>query len=353
MPELTEQQKLERRRLKRQQRILQSAGNGLEKITGTAFPDCVSPSPSPSTSASSLRPVSTSSTSSISSNRTLRSVSSVPYLQQQQQPLDNDDTRSVNGIETAEHFPASNDPRRRTYDTYSRPVMEDIQTATSIPSILLPSSSSSSTMVNELGSTLTHRVRPVSASSSFPASTTTAASAPAPAPVSAMPSFSPSKQRPFAVMSTLLMRRLYRQQHHPHHLHRLDPTLKYWNALHFISMIWLTLCGIHAEWTQAGNLECFARLLHDPNSPTHPFPLFRNFVMIEMLLFGAFALYHPKDQYPVPDDDFTLVASQLPSPFDSYMTILLSYRRTVLRLIQDLSIVVFIIGFIQVISKLC
>ncbi|ORZ07593.1 hypothetical protein BCR42DRAFT_425828 [Absidia repens] len=362
MPELTEQQKLERRRLKRQQRILQSAGNRLEKITGTAFPDRVSPSPSPSTSASSLRPVSTSSTSSISSNRTLRSVSSVPYLQQQQQQpmLDNDDTRSVHGIETAEHFPASNDPRRRTYDTYSRPVMEDIQSATSIPSILLPSSSSSSstTATDELGnklasSTLTHRLRPVSASSSFPASTTTAASASAPAPASAMPSFSPSKQRPLSIMNTLLMRRLYRQQHHPHHLHSLDPTLKYWNALHFISMIWLTLCGIHSEWTQAGNLECFARLLHDPNSPMHHFPLFRNFVMIEILLFGAFALYHPKDQYPVPDDDFTLVASQLPTPFDSYMTILLSYRRTLLRIIQDLSIVVFIIGFIQVISKLC
>lgn len=37
MTELTEQQKLERRRLKRQQKILQSAENRLGKITGTAF----------------------------------------------------------------------------------------------------------------------------------------------------------------------------------------------------------------------------------------------------------------------------------------------------------------------------
>jgi hypothetical protein len=55
----------------------------------------------------------------------------------------------------------------------------------------------------------------------------------------------------------------------------------------------------------------------------------------------------------VPDDDFTLVASQLPSPFDHYATFVLGYRRTLFCLIQDLSIVVFIIGFIQVLAKIC
>lgn len=37
MTELTEQEKLERRRQKRQQRILQSSESRLGKITGTAF----------------------------------------------------------------------------------------------------------------------------------------------------------------------------------------------------------------------------------------------------------------------------------------------------------------------------
>ena len=37
MPELTEQEKLERRREKRKQRILASAENRLSRITGTAF----------------------------------------------------------------------------------------------------------------------------------------------------------------------------------------------------------------------------------------------------------------------------------------------------------------------------
>ncbi|CAO3593140.1 unnamed protein product [Absidia cylindrospora] len=54
MPELTDQEKMERRRQKRQQRILTSAGDRLSRITGTAYPLRASPSPSPSTSASSL-----------------------------------------------------------------------------------------------------------------------------------------------------------------------------------------------------------------------------------------------------------------------------------------------------------
>lgn len=40
MVELTEQEKLERRRQKRQQRILQSGETRLGRITGTAFRKC-------------------------------------------------------------------------------------------------------------------------------------------------------------------------------------------------------------------------------------------------------------------------------------------------------------------------
>ncbi|KAI8339930.1 hypothetical protein BC941DRAFT_418942 [Chlamydoabsidia padenii] len=323
MPDLTEQQKLERRRLKRQQRILQSAGDRLERITGTAFPDRISPCPSPSTSSSSLRPASVSSLSISTNNRTLRSVSSASSLHQQNTMNDNDE------MTVAEHFPASNDPRRRTYDTYSKPVLEDIKSVSTIPPILLEPSTDD--IVEPSG--LRNRL------SSTKSSTT-------PSPI---PQFSPLKQRPLSLMNTLLMRKLYRQQHH----HSLDPTLKYWNFLHFISMIWLTLCGLYTEWKHAGNLDCFARLLHDQNPPVTQFPLFRNFIMLELLLFGAFTLYHPQDQYPLPDDDFTLVASQLPSPLDYYITSVLSYRRNLFCLIQDLSIIVFIIGFAQVLSKIC
>ncbi|CAO3633806.1 unnamed protein product [Mucor hiemalis] len=55
MVELTEQEKLERRRQKRQQRILQAGESRLGKITGTAFPNRATPSPTPSPSTSSVR----------------------------------------------------------------------------------------------------------------------------------------------------------------------------------------------------------------------------------------------------------------------------------------------------------
>ncbi|KAI8081574.1 uncharacterized protein BX664DRAFT_340744 [Halteromyces radiatus] len=221
MTELTDQQKLERRRLKRQQRILQSAGDRLERITGTAFPDRVSPSPSPSNSATSLRPVSSCSSNRMTnSHRPLRAVSSVPSLQQKQQDFSMDNINNTNSMDVAEHFPASNDLRRRTYDTYSKPIMEDIKSAENIPSILTES----------------------------PLDETT-------------PSFlSPINQKqPISLLNTLLMRKLYRQRHH----HSLDPSLKYWNALHFASMIWLTFCGLYTEWQEIGNLDRFAGLLLD------------------------------------------------------------------------------------------
>ncbi|CAO3631647.1 unnamed protein product [Cunninghamella blakesleeana] len=54
MSELTEQEKIQRRREKRQQRILNSAGDCLSRITGTAYPHRETPTPSPTTSSSSI-----------------------------------------------------------------------------------------------------------------------------------------------------------------------------------------------------------------------------------------------------------------------------------------------------------
>lgn len=232
----------------------------------THLADRISPSPSPSTSASSLRPVSISSfgPSSSTDSLKLRSVSSVPYLQQAQEPLT---TKDIDELALAEHFPASNDPRRRTYDTYSKPVMEDIKAASIIPSILLePSPFDANRTEDSESSGLRNRL----SSSLSTASMDTASTAPlsqAQSPVSSIPPFSPSKQRPLSLMNTLLMRKLYRQHHH----HSLDPTLKYWNALHFISMVWLTICALYTEWQHNGNLDCLARLLHDQDAPITDF----------------------------------------------------------------------------------
>ncbi|CAO3648103.1 unnamed protein product [Cunninghamella echinulata] len=327
MADLTEQQKLERRRLKRQQKILQSAENRLGKITGTAFPDRISPVPSPSSSVTLLRHQ-----SSISS---IRSISSQVQQQQQErrqsQTVDinnnNNNNNNEENIEIAEHFPASNDIRRRTYDTYNKPILEDIKSVTSSTttalnnSFLKPSSSSQSSLFSN------DFMEPELLSSS-PSSSTK--------PISKPPKLS--------LVNTLMMRKLYRQSHH----HKLDPTLKYWNVLHFISMVWLTLCAFYAEWSRSGDLHHFSFFLHEQNQTMVQFPLFRHFVIIELLLFGAYSLYHPKEQYPPPEDDFTLIASQLPAPYDHIVTTILDYRRSVFCLIQDISIIVFMIGFIQV-----
>ncbi|CAO3641227.1 unnamed protein product [Cunninghamella blakesleeana] len=158
----------------------------------------------------------------------------------------------------------------------------------------------------------------------------------------------PSSKPKISLLNTLMMRKLYRQSHH----HKLDPTLKYWNVLHFISMIWLTLCAFYAEWKRVGDLHHFSSFLKEQNQIMVQFPLFRYFITIELLLFGAYSLYHPKDQYPPPEDDFTLIASQLPAPYDHIVTTILDYRRSMFCLIQDISIVVFMIGFTQVLTAM-
>jgi hypothetical protein len=232
----------------------------------------------------------------------LRSVSSVPHLHPGQESIT---TNDIDELAVAEHYPASNDPRRRTYDTYSKPVMEDIKAASIIPSILLDHSPFDATEDLE-SSGLRNRL---SSSLSTASMDTTSTAPQAQSPISSIPPFSPSKQRPLSLMNTLLMRKLYRQHHH----HSLDPTLKYWNALHFISMVWLTMCALYTEWQHNGNLDCLARLLHDQYAPITDFvskafpsqlttltpfvswqPLFTNFVTLELLLFGAFILYHPQ-----------------------------------------------------------
>lgn len=47
-----------------------------------------------------------------------------------------------------------------------------------------------------------------------------------------------------------------------------DTSVKYWNLLHFVSMIWLGIYAVYTEWT-AGDMERFAQLLTvDPAKQT-------------------------------------------------------------------------------------
>ncbi|ORX61656.1 hypothetical protein DM01DRAFT_1332252 [Hesseltinella vesiculosa] len=320
MNQLTEEQKRERRRLKRQQRILQSAGDRLERITGTAHG--YSPSPSPSSSTSSLRAIHTS-----TSQHSLRSFSSVQDFQG-----DKDDMASL--------------LRRRTF--HESPSTSS-SSAPPMPGETLGASPTGASASPDLGF-LNDLVSP-STSSTLRQRQPSLSSTPSPALDDGLSGHQPppmmdtSHNKQPSLLNTLMMRKLYRQTRY----HQLDPTLKYWNLLHFISMLWLTVCALY---NKSSRLDSWPQLLREQNVDTHHYPLLGQFLLLEALLYIGFRLYHPKDAYPEPEDDFTLIASRLAAPYKQIIYTILDHRRTLFCLFQDLSIVVFLIGFSQVLTHL-
>lgn len=182
-------------------------------------------------------------TSSISS---LRSVSSQTQQERRRSQIGIDNDEENNKIEVADHFPASNDIRRRTYDTYNKHVLEDIKSVSS--------STSTSTSISNIDN------RPFLSAPSPSPSLANFMETSSPSSSSSTTPF-PSSKPKVSLLNTLMMRKLYRQSHH----HKLDPTLKYWNVLHFISMVWLTLCAFYAEWKRAGDLHHFSSFLKEQN----------------------------------------------------------------------------------------
>ncbi|KAF7732302.1 hypothetical protein EC973_005198 [Apophysomyces ossiformis] len=212
MPELTEQEKLERRRQKRQQRILASAGNRLSKITGTAFPDRISPTPSPSTSASSLHVA---------------------------EPTYRDIPRSP-----------SPSPAVRVSTPPSKSVSSDT------PRVARRSSDADPSEALGAPPPLEHTLDAIFSSSSSPF--------PMPSLAGAGAANEPNLNDLNDLFGQFrfgpaLLASMQQQQQQPQET-KLDTSEKYWKLLHFVSMIWLGIYAVYVEWTTAGS-ERFASLL--------------------------------------------------------------------------------------------
>jgi hypothetical protein len=76
-------------------------------------------------------------------------------------------------------------------------------------------------------------------------------------------------------------------------------------------------------------------------------PLFWYFVTVELGLQSARMFYHKGG---APPSTLATFAAQLPNPFGNIITIFLRYRLIWTCLVQDCSILIFIIGLSQVVS---
>ncbi|CAO3630124.1 unnamed protein product [Cunninghamella echinulata] len=131
-----------------------------------------------------------------------------------------------------------------------------------------------------------------------------------------------------------------------------DPSLKYWNILHLLSMILLGFYAIYLEWSTMG-MNRLALLLQSNSGLSYSgihVPLFWYFVTIELCLQSA-RLFYQKGGIAT-NSTLGAIATQLPSPFNNIITVLLRYRLIWSCLVQDCCVLVFIIGFAQVVSAL-
>ncbi|KAG2225455.1 hypothetical protein INT45_010091 [Circinella minor] len=307
MPELTEQEKLERRREKRKQRILASAENRLSRITGTAFPNRPSPTPSPSTSTSSL------------------AQSEAPS--QHQRPRSRSPSPAV--------FASTSTDTLRSRKTSTRAMDADPCESLGAPSPIQPTPSLSFSTTD--GTT--------------PALEAMFASGEAGGPPPNLNDLLGS-QFPFNPALLAHLQQQGQQGQQGQEGGPSDTSGKYWNLLHFVSMIWLGVYAVYSEWSMVG-LERFAGLLSEKSAEGYTgiyFPLFWYFVTLELLLQSARMLYQ---QGNTTSSSLLLsaIVQYLPPQMANVTNVLLRYWIILSALVKDSLVLVFIIGFAQIISS--
>lgn len=303
MGELTEQEKLERRRLKRQQRILQAGESRLNKITGTAYrklsllkkheTDIVfialraTPSPTPSPS-----------TSSINNNNS--STTSIPSSFNTQRRMSDDPSEELGA------------PPPLDMNTLMQQQMASIFGGVSG----VPGSAPSDPLQQMFGNAAAG---------------------------------GPNGFNPATLLSSMMNGGATPEQ--TEQQQQMDKSSRYWNLLHVVMMVMLGFYAVYTEWTRAGR-ERFASLLSSDvnNYPNIHVPLFWYFITIELCLQSA-RLFYQQGVMP-PTSTLASLATQLPPPFGNIVTICLRYRLIWSCLSQDICILVFVIGISQVISNI-
>ncbi|KAI9283441.1 hypothetical protein BC943DRAFT_99953 [Umbelopsis sp. AD052] len=311
---MSEQEKLEKRRQRRQQKIMAAAGDRLSRITGTAYPDRLSPSPvpSPSTSTTSIKSVQNIENQRVRASSPLDTSSrnspdpNVLQLPRRGSHLDPDDSLgapSVSNSQLAEHFPGEDEANARIYQDQMAAIQR-----------MMGGSSPFGDIPGAPGMNASSQQDPMSA---FP--------------------FNPAMMAGMQPVQTTP-----------------DTTAKYWTLAHFVTMAMLGIYAIVAEFKANGRSH-FANLIlsNEPDSPfssSSAFPLFWYFVTLELILQSS-RLFYQKGQ-PPPSSMLGTIAGYLPPPFSTGILLFLRYSLIWKCLVNDCCLLVFIIGMAQLTSAI-
>ncbi|CAO3685177.1 unnamed protein product [Umbelopsis ramanniana] len=324
---MSEQEKLEKRRQRRQQKIMAAAGDRLSRITGTAYPDQLTPSPvpSPSNSTTSVRSVQNIDNQRVRASSPLETSSSTPTSRNSPDPnvlllprrgshLDPDDSLgapppSASNNQLAEHFPGEDDANARIYQDQ----MAAIQRMLGMGG---PGSSPFGDIPGAPGMN--------------------AASSSQQDPMSSFP-FNPAMMAGMQPVQTTP-----------------DNSAQYWTLAHFATMALLGIYAIITEFKTNGRSH-FASLIlsKEPDSPfssSLAFPLFWYFVTLELILQSS-RLFYQKGQ-PPPSSILGSIAAYLPPPFSTGILLFLRYSLIWKCLVNDCCLLVFIVGMAQLTSAI-
>ncbi|KAF9178063.1 hypothetical protein BGZ51_007377 [Haplosporangium sp. Z 767] len=128
---------------------------------------------------------------------------------------------------------------------------------------------------------------------------------------------------------------------------QVDPTARWWKLLHFVLSFLLGIGAVYREYKRQGDLGRFDGLATDKPLPfgvyqVEPIPVFWYFVTMELILQSSRMFLHGVTASP--SSILATIAGFLPEPFADAIRIFMRYRLIWSSLVQDLSVVVFIVG---------
>ncbi|KAG0251209.1 hypothetical protein BG011_007785 [Mortierella polycephala] len=126
-----------------------------------------------------------------------------------------------------------------------------------------------------------------------------------------------------------------------------DTTARWWKLLHLVLSFLLGIGVVYREYRRQGDLERFDGLATDKPLPygvyqVEPIPVFWYFVTMELILQSSRMFLHGITASP--SSTLATIAGFLPEPFADAIRVFMRYRLIWSSLVQDLSVVVFIVG---------
>ncbi|KAG0273164.1 hypothetical protein BGZ95_011020 [Linnemannia exigua] len=128
---------------------------------------------------------------------------------------------------------------------------------------------------------------------------------------------------------------------------QVDTTARWWKLLHFALSVIFGLGVVYAEYRRQGDLGRFDALATDRPMPygvyqVAPMPVFWYFVTMQLILQSTRMVLHGVTASP--SSTLGAIAGFLPPPFSDMIRIFMRYRLIWSSMVNDLSVIVFIVG---------